>query len=91
MRTCAANVVKHTSFNPLPTRPADKELHGIERAKRRIWLREGRPQGMNHPSYRKYKRAKRLYRITHDKENTNYMCKVYADVDKAAELDVRPF
>lgn len=27
--------------------------------------------------------------IAHDKENINYMCKVYADIDRAAELDVR--
>jgi hypothetical protein len=54
LRECAANTVVHTSYNPF-TRPdwtkTVKELHDIERAKRRIWLSEGRPRGMNNSSY----------------------------------------
>lgn len=51
LRECAGNTVIHTSYNPF-TRPdwtkAVKELHDIERAKRRIWLSEGRPRVMNY-------------------------------------------
>ena len=91
---CAANSVVHTSYNPF-TRPdwtkTVKELHDIERSKRRIWLSEGRPRGMNCSSYREYKRAKRLFRNALDKEHAAYMSKVYADIDNAAEIDLRLF
>jgi hypothetical protein len=91
---CAANTVVHTSYNPF-TRPdwtkTVKELHDIERAKRRIWLSEGRPRGMNNSSYREYQRAKRLFRNAQDKGHAAYMSKVYADIDNAAEADLRLF
>lgn len=84
----------HTSYNPF-TRPdwtkAVKEFHDIERAKPRLWMSEGRPRGMNYSSYREYKRAKRLFRNVLDREHAAYMSKVYADIDKAAEVDLRLF
>lgn len=84
----------HTSYNPF-TRPdwtkAVKEFHDIERAKRQLWMSEGRPRGMNYSSYREYKRAKRLFRNVLDREHAAYMSKVYADIDKAAEVDLRLF
>lgn len=94
LRECAGNTVIHTSYNPF-TRPdwtkAVKEFNDIERAKRRLWMSEGRPRGMNYSSYREYKRAKRLFRNALDREHAAYMSKVYADIDKAAEVDLRLF
>lgn len=94
LRECARNTVIHTSYNPF-TRPdwtkEVKEFHDIERAKRRLWMSEGRPRGMNYSSYREYKRAKRLFRNALDREHAAYMSKVYADIDKAAEVELRLF
>ena len=90
----AAATIPFTSFNPF-TRPewtkTVKNLHAEERAKRRIWLSEGRPRGMNFTSYREYKRAKRLFRTALDQEHDNYMRNVYNDIDHAAEFDIRLF
>lgn len=94
LRECAGNTVIHTSYNPF-TRPgwtkAVKEFHDIERAKRRLWMSEGRPRGMNYSSDREYKGAKRLLRNALDREYAAYMSKVCADIDKAAEVDLRLF
>ena len=94
LHTCAAETIPMSSFNPF-TRPDwtknVKDLHDIERAKRRLWMADGRPRGMHHPSYREYKRAKRhspgCARFQHDK----YMRETYRDIDQAAECDIRLF
>lgn len=58
-------------------------------AKRRVWVSEGRPRGMEFKPYREYKRAKRQFRNALNEEHQDYMRKVYSDIDKAAEIDVR--
>ena len=68
-----------------------KHLHSVERAKRRIWIGEGRPRGMSFDSYREYKRAKREFRNALDNEYEQYMYSVYQDIDTAAECDIRLF
>lgn len=92
LTTHAEISIPHSSYNP-HTRPewtkSVKHLHTIERAKRRIWMSEGRPRGVEFESYREYKRAKRQFRNALDEEHELYMRKVYNDIDKAAEVDVR--
>lgn len=46
---------------------------------------------MNYSLYREYKRAKRLFQNALDREHAAYMSKVYADIDKAAKVDLRLF
>ena len=94
LHTCAAETIPMSSFNPF-TRPDwtknVKALHDIERAKRRLWMADGRPRGMHHPSYREYKRAKRHFRNVLDSEHDKYMRETYRDIDEAAECDIRLF
>lgn len=78
LTTHAEISISHSSYHP-HTRPewtkSVKHLHTIERAKRRIWMSEGRPRGMEFESYREYKRAKRQFRNALDKEHELYMQK----------------
>lgn len=46
---------------------------------------------MEFTSYREYKWAKRQFRNALYEEHEKYMQKVYSDIDKAAEIDVRLF
>jgi hypothetical protein len=82
----AAATIPFSSFNPF-SRPewtkTVKNLHAEEKAKRRIWMSEGRPRGMNFTSYREYKRAKKLFRTALDQEHDNHMRNVYNDIDHA--------
>jgi hypothetical protein len=61
----------------------------MELRKQRVWIPEGRPRGLQFPSDCDYKQAKRDFRNALDKEHYNYMRKVYSDIDKAAEVNVR--
>lgn len=54
-------------------------------------MSEGRLRGMEFESCREFKRAKRQFRNALDEEHELYMRKVYNDIDKAAEVDVRLF
>ncbi|KAK3108810.1 hypothetical protein FSP39_016208 [Pinctada imbricata] len=68
-----------------------KALHDVERAKRRVWLSQGRPRGMHNTSYREYKRAKRDFRNALDIAHENYMTEVLRDINESAECDLRLF
>ena len=73
---CANTVIPQSAYKPYkrPDWTRDvKEAHDAERAKRRIWLSEGRPRGMLHESYREYKRAKRAFRNALDLAHDRYM------------------
>jgi hypothetical protein len=91
---CAKLSIPFSSYNP-HTRPewtkSVKHLHTIERSKQRVWISEGRPCGLQFPSNRDYKQAKRDFPNALDKEHDNYMRKVYSDTDKAAEVNARLF
>ena len=91
---CANTVIPQSSYKPYkrPDWTRDvKEAHDAERAKRRIWLSEGRPRGMHHESYREYKRAKRAFRNALDLAHDKYMQDSFRDIDEAAECDLRLF
>ena len=94
LRVSAAESVPFSGYNP-HTRPDwtknVKTLHDTERTKRRVWLAEGRPRGMQHLSYREYKRAKRQFRNALNVEHDKYMAATYKDIDDAAECDIRLF
>ena len=82
---------KHNAHRKPGWTKAVKDLHAVERAMRRRWIREGRPRGMEYASYREYKRAKRAFRNVHDTEYDNFLQSVYREIDEAAELDLRLF
>ncbi|XP_062576621.1 uncharacterized protein LOC134238510 [Saccostrea cucullata] len=71
--------------------PKVKELHDTERQMRRMWINEGRPRGMTHDSYKKYKHAKRNFRNELNDEHDRYMSSVFKDIDESSECDVRLF
>lgn len=91
---CAHDCIPLSSFNPF-TRTgwtsSVKELHKIERAKRRIWIGKGRPRGIEFTSYLDYKKAKRNFRRALEEAHENYMCNVFKEIDEAAEIDIRLF
>lgn len=68
-----------------------KQAHKHERAMRQLWLLEGQPRGMTHPSYAAYKKAKRDFRNTQTLAYTKYIEKTYDDINMAAECDIRLF
>ena len=91
---CANETIPQSGYKPYkrPDWTRDvKEAHDAERAKRRIWLTEGRPRGMHHESYREYKRAKRAFRNALDLAHDKYIQDTFRDIDEAAECDLRLF
>lgn len=94
LHKCAHDCIPSSSFNHF-TRPgwtsSVKELHKIERAKRRIWIGQGISRGMEFTSYLEYKKAKRNFRRALEEAHERYMCDVYKEIDEAAEVDIRLF
>ena len=57
------------------------------REKRRKWIHDGRPRGMQFLSYKEYKSAKTLFRAHHRRCAENYFIELNIEIDQAAELD----
>lgn len=55
------------------------------------WVKEGKPRGMQHPSYAEYKRKKRHFRQCQESASEEYMKQTYEDIDNAAGIDIRLF
>ena len=51
-----------------------KSLHNTERRQRKLWISEGRSRGMEHETYKNYKRAKRNFRNELNIEYDRYIC-----------------
>ena len=68
-----------------------KHLHAVMRGKRREWIRNGRPRGMQNISYKEYKTAKTLFRAHHRRCAENYLTELNLEIDKAAEIDSAVF
>ena len=84
----ASRTIPHCGCNPY-TRPGwtkeVKDLHTNELRLRRIWISNSRSRGMDHESYRNYKRAKRQFRnFALDMEYELHMKEVYKNLDSAA-------
>ncbi|KAJ8299638.1 hypothetical protein KUTeg_023698 [Tegillarca granosa] len=62
---CSDAQIAKSTFNP-KTKPYwnndVKMAHKNERNARKIWVTEGKPRGMQHDSYRNYKRFKNIFR-----------------------------
>lgn len=94
MHHAATAAVPNASFNP-HTKPywsTDvKNAHNLAREKRKMWLIDNQPRGMQYTSYREYKTAKDLFRAALKQSCTNYEHIVFQDIDDAAGLDLRLF
>ncbi|CAC5398172.1 unnamed protein product [Mytilus coruscus] len=82
------------SFNPT-TKPywSDevKQAHKAKRLARRKWINQGRPRGVNFPSYVEYKSAKNEFRNRQRFAYSAYMINTNREIDETAECDVRLF
>ena len=58
------------------------------RDKRKLWINEERPRGINHESYRNYKSTKRLFTNTHNSAYYNNQSEVCREIDESAECDI---
>ena len=57
---------KHNAHTKPGWTKAVKDLHAVEQAMGRRWIREGRSRGMEYASFGEYKRAKPAFRNVHD-------------------------
>ena len=71
--------------------PVLKNLHAVMRDKRRNWIRDGRPRGVQFLTYREYKTAKTLFRAHHRRCAENYLTELNMEIDKAAKIDSAVF
>ena len=68
-----------------------KDLHATMREKRRKWIHDGRPRGMQFLSYKEYKSAKTLFRAHHRRCAEKYLIELNIQIDQATELDSGAF
>ena len=59
--------------------------------KRRTWITDGRPRGMQHESYAEYKRAKFNFRSTQQKAIYEFENQQLINIDESSEHDIRLF
>ncbi len=66
-------------------------LHNIQKSKRKIWIENGRPRGMEYQSYKDYKEAKRTFAKAHRVKMLLHEQKQYDNIDNAVDVDIRKF
>ena len=68
-----------------------KNLHAVMSEKRRKWVRDGQPRGMQNLTYKEYKSAKTLFRAHHRRCAEKYLTELNMEIDNAAEIDSAVF
>ena len=68
-----------------------KQLHKRERHERIAWVKAGRPRDRNNDLYVNYKYAKEQFRIAQRSASEEYMNRSIAEIQNAAECDLRLF
>ena len=68
-----------------------KTLHTCERHERIAWVKAGRPRDRNNALYMNHKHAKELFRIAQRSASEEYMSRSIAEIQEAAECDIRLF
>ena len=68
-----------------------KELHTKQKNLRITWMKEGRPRGRHHRSFRLYKEAKALFAKTLKMKEMEYDQKWFENIQNDQELDIRRF
>jgi hypothetical protein len=68
-----------------------KQLHSVNRQKRKIWLEEGQPRGLESESYRDYKQAKRDFTNALRTAQRQYELEQIEHLQELAEIDIGLF
>ena len=68
-----------------------KQAHKFQREKRIEWIRDGRPRGNEHNTYKVYKEAKKNFQICQTAAIINVDNKFFTELDTAADCDFRLF
>ena len=66
-------------------------LHNKMLTYRSVWIRNGKPRGMAHPSYVQYKDAKRDFRRCHRKHANQYLQSQIDEIDRVAAFILETF
>jgi len=64
-----------------------KEAHALQKHKRKLWLLEGQPRGMNHETYRSYKTDKKCFAKLLKAKHIQYEQSRFEAVEHAYDLD----
>lgn len=94
LQTCAVRNIPHSKFKSF-TKPYwnanVKAAHSNATQKRRLWIHDGKPRGMQHASYAEYKRAKSNFRNIQQAAIFEFDNKQLNEIDKCADHDIRLF
>ena len=92
LKDAALETIPTVKFNK-HTKPywttAVKECHSEMSYRRRLWLTDGRPRGMQFTSFRMYKKAKDKFRISLKKAYLKHETEIYSTLDEACNLNER--
>ena len=64
-----------------------KEWHAEMSYRRRLWITEGRPRGMQFPTFQMYKQAKDTFRTSLNKAYLDYERETYSSLDEACNIN----
>ncbi|XP_033761517.1 uncharacterized protein LOC117343283 [Pecten maximus] len=71
--------------------PEVKSAHKNALRKRALCISEGRPRGMQHPSYKSYKDAKKVFKEVHEHAYDAFLLECQQELERTAEADIRLF
>lgn len=94
LRTCATGCIPQSKFkqHAKPYWSTQVKLaHRLAMDKRKIWLQNNKPRGMQHVSYSEYKKAKSAFRKTQEQAIFEYENSIYREIDESSECDIRLF
>lgn len=94
LQTCAINSIPQSKFKSYakPYWNSDvKTAYSNATQKRRLWIQDGKPRGMQHTSYADYKRAKSTFRKVQQAAIFEFENKQLNEIDNSADHDIRLF
>ncbi len=68
-----------------------KAAHGVMGRTRQAWISDGRPRGMEHPTFKRYKEAKDQFRYAMKEEAARFESDHFSSLDSYADIDQRLF
>jgi hypothetical protein len=84
--------MKKYRLSPCYSTSEIRKTHKAARDKRKRWINEGWPRGMQYESYRSYKAAKILFTNTQNSSTYyNYQTEVCREIDEYPECDIHIF
>jgi len=64
-----------------------KVAHGVQKEKRKVWIQEGRPRGMQHASYQSYKSCKKAFAILLRAKHSEHEQRRFEQAETDYDLD----